>query len=248
MVKLGFPCAKPELSINRRPLEGTTCSCTVPQPIHHEGDSPSRRRAGRFPGRFGKREQTDCKPGSVASCPRTGRSRWPFIWDARRRAPRAINPGGGVREPNLQGMPPLLDLAPGGVCRAVPVAGDAVRSCRTLSPLPPDPAAVCSLWHFPWGRPRRALPGAMFPWSPDFPPRPGRPAGNAAAIRPSVPWKQADSPAPRRRQSTSATRPASRARVSPSAAPSTLAGRKCLWNAVTTSAVLAPKRPSTAMA
>lgn len=34
-------------------------------------------------------------------------------------------------------MPPLLGLAPGGVCRAVPVAGAAVRSCRTLSPLPP---------------------------------------------------------------------------------------------------------------
>jgi hypothetical protein len=26
------------------------------------------------------------------------------------------------------------------------------------------------LWHFPWGRPRRALPGTVFPWSPDFPP------------------------------------------------------------------------------
>lgn len=30
----------------------------------------------------------------------------------------------------------LLDLAPGGVYRAVPVARDAVRSYRTLSPLP----------------------------------------------------------------------------------------------------------------
>ena len=29
--------------------------------------------------------------------------------------------------------------------------------------------AVCFLWHFPWGRPRRALPGTVFPWSPDFP-------------------------------------------------------------------------------
>jgi hypothetical protein len=25
------------------------------------------------------------------------------------------------------------------------------------------------LWHFPWGRPRRALPGTVSPWSPDFP-------------------------------------------------------------------------------
>src|SRR5215213_1705610 len=28
------------------------------------------------------------------------------------------------------------------------------------------------LWHFPWGRPRRALPGTVPPWSPDFPPSP----------------------------------------------------------------------------
>ena len=29
--------------------------------------------------------------------------------------------------------------------------------------------AVCSLWRYPWGRPRRALPAAMSSWSPDFP-------------------------------------------------------------------------------
>ncbi len=31
---------------------------------------------------------------------------------------------------------PLFDLAPGGVCRAAPVASRAVRSYRTFSPLP----------------------------------------------------------------------------------------------------------------
>jgi hypothetical protein len=50
-------------------------------------------------------------------------------------------------------VPPLFDLAPGGVCHAVAVTGDAVRSYRTLSPLPPSAealgVAVCSLWHFP---------------------------------------------------------------------------------------------------
>ena len=47
--------------------------------------------------------------------------------------------------------------------------------------------AVCFLWHFPWGRPRRALPGTVFPWSPDFPPPARRvsPAPRKAAIRPS---------------------------------------------------------------
>jgi hypothetical protein len=33
-------------------------------------------------------------------------------------------------------MPPLFDFAPGGVCHASDVATTAVRSCRTLSPLP----------------------------------------------------------------------------------------------------------------
>ncbi len=68
---------------------------------------------------------------------------------------------------------------------------------------PPSPAARCALtapFHpcrrrsrrarrrygfcgtSPWGRPRRALPGTVFPWSPDFPP-PGQ--GRRAAIRPS---------------------------------------------------------------
>ena len=47
--------------------------------------------------------------------------------------------------------PLLLGLAPGGVYHATTVTGGAVRSYRTLSPLP---ACDCmpagySLWHFP---------------------------------------------------------------------------------------------------
>ncbi len=49
--------------------------------------------------------------------------------------------------------------------------------CRGRGALLPHPftltrhcgRAVCFLWHFPWGRPRRALPGTVRPWSPDFP-------------------------------------------------------------------------------
>jgi len=81
----------------------------------------------------------------------------------------------------------------------IPANGDACRSYLVLLPVgfslpPPLPAArcaltapfhpclphrpiedsaglaVCFLWHFPWGRPRRALPGTVPPWSPDFPP------------------------------------------------------------------------------
>ena len=56
-----------------------------------------------------------------------------------------------------------------------------MRSYRTISPLPPATPTNLEeganglggvfLWHFPWGRPRRALPGTVPPWSPDFPPR-----------------------------------------------------------------------------
>ncbi len=85
-------------------------------------------------------------------------------------------------------LPLLLGLAPGGVCRAAAVAGGAVRPYRTVSPLPPvryagTGLAVYFLWHFPWGRPRRALPGTAPPWSPDFPlpaARGERPSGRLA--------------------------------------------------------------------
>jgi hypothetical protein len=49
----------------------------------------------------------------------------------------------------------LLDLARGGVCHASAVTGRAVRSYRTVSPLPDPPkgpSAVCSLLHFPSSR------------------------------------------------------------------------------------------------
>ncbi len=87
--------------------------------------------------------------------------------------------------------PSLFGLAPGGVYRAAPVASRAVGSYPTLSPLPRIQrsriVAVCFLWHFPWGRPRRPLTGTVSPWSPDFPhPQPfgfagaaARPAGKA---------------------------------------------------------------------
>src|SRR6266581_2162131 len=68
---------------------------------------------------------------------------WPFIWDVRCRTPRATDPNGGAEGPpggagSAGGrLPLLLGLAPGGVCPATAVAGGAVRSYRTISPLPP---------------------------------------------------------------------------------------------------------------
>ena len=129
-----------------------------------------------------------CKPGSV---PRLAARRWPFIWDAACAAPLATNPGdssGNVTGGFEAAAPPLFGLAPGGVCRAAFVTKDAVRSYRTLSPLPPFARelreAVCFLWHCPWGRPRRTLSGTVSPWSPDFPLRRYAYAGRAA-IRPA---------------------------------------------------------------
>ena len=126
----------------------------------------------------------------------------PFVWDAPYSAPHATNPGDGARTPlrhllSQDRRPPLFGLAPGGVYPAAPVAGGAVRSCRTVSPLPAGPQvrlgsvrAVCFLWHFPWGRPRRPLTGTVFPWSPDFPPP--LPLGSG---RPAV-WLSGDAPGP----------------------------------------------------
>ena len=48
----------------------------------------------------------------------------------------------------------------------------------TLQGLAARDPAVCFLWRFPWGFPRRTLSGAASAWSPDFPPlrSGGRPA------------------------------------------------------------------------
>jgi hypothetical protein len=97
----------------------------------------------------------------------------PFLWDADCPAPRAAYPDDWSEDrTGISPAPSLFGFAPGGVCRAAFVAEGAVRSYRTVSPLLPSLAggvAVSSLWHFPWGRPRRTLSGTVSPWSPDFP-------------------------------------------------------------------------------
>src|SRR5215813_9107612 len=77
--------------------------------------------------------------------------------------------GGAGRAPCI----PLFGLAPHGVYRAPDVAAGAVRSYRTVSPLPSGSRggrrAVCFLWHFPSRRRDRVLPGMPPVWSSDFP-------------------------------------------------------------------------------
>jgi hypothetical protein len=131
--------------------------------------------------------QTACKPGSVPPA-EAGATIIPLdrpLLDGSRDLPGRLGPGTALPDAHARkhegpGAPSLFGLAPGGACHAVPVAGSAVRSYRTLSPLPREDrnldAAVYSLWRYPWGRPRRVLPATLSPWSPDFP-RPHRKAG-----------------------------------------------------------------------
>lgn len=100
----------------------------------------------------------------------------PFLWDEHCCPPQATNPD-GEPETALQGFPrhhPYSVLLQAGF--AVPLPLPVARWSLTppFHPCPSirlaaDRRAVCSLWHFPWGCPRRTLSGAMFPWSPDFP-------------------------------------------------------------------------------
>src|SRR5436305_639136 len=55
----------------------------------------------------------------------------------------------------------LLGLAPTGGYRATPVARRAVGSYPTVSPLPLESRAVCSLWPFPSPRGAQELPGSL---------------------------------------------------------------------------------------
>jgi hypothetical protein len=159
----------------------------------------------------------------------------PFLWDAHCCAPRATYPGDGAGMPlrHRAGCPALPPAAP---IRSCSRWGLPCRPCcqGRGALLPPrftlarglaeaGARAVCFLWHYPWGRPRRPLAGTVFPWSPDFPPPESPPA---AAARPSGPAAGA----PARRQSQSAQSIAtasSRASVPESAWPVTASGRQC---------------------
>src|SRR5581483_2062581 len=60
-------------------------------------------------------------------------------------------PAGSSDQPGViaRATRPLSGLASGGVCRALAVTGEAVRSYRTVSPLPTLRWAVCFLLHCP---------------------------------------------------------------------------------------------------
>jgi hypothetical protein len=64
---------------------------------------------------------------------------------------------------------PYSVLLPVGFAMPSPLLGTRCALTAPFHPYRINPA-VRSLWHFPWGRPRRTLSGTVFPWSPDFPP------------------------------------------------------------------------------
>ncbi len=123
--------------------------------------------------------QTACKPGSVRALRRGAAIP---LGRASLRASRD-QPGrrGGTAPASQSRVAPLLP--PAAPIRSCSRWGLPCRPrCRGRGALlphrftlarggrEPDARAVCSLWHFPWGRPRRPLAGTVVPWSPDFPP------------------------------------------------------------------------------
>jgi len=182
-----------------------------------------------------KKRQTACKPGSVPVLAGGG---WPFIWDARRRAPRATDPDGGAETrpagPREPACHPYLVLLPVGF--ALPPPLPAPR-CALTAPFHPCRPALrrgggMFLWHFPWGRPRRALPGTAFSVEPGLSSpasRRRRPSGRLATL-------YIIAGAPPHKPATAAMR----ARVAASSAPSHCGGRKWRWNA----AIAAPASAS----
>ena len=156
---------------SRGPFPGEQASSPAPlsAPVSFPRGRRGRLLSRRIPG---KKCQPAYKPGSVG--PALRRTWRPFIWGRRHRRPQCNQPGqqreNTLRRARRPPRPSLFGLAPGGACRAATVASRAVRSYRTLSPLPRRTGAVCFLWRYPWGRPRRSLSGTLISWSPDFPP------------------------------------------------------------------------------
>ncbi len=117
---------------------------------------------------------------------------------------------------------PLFGIAPGGACHTVLVTKTVVGSYPTVSPSPQirprqalNTTAVFSLWRFPWGYPRRALPGTLPSWSPDFP-RGLRPAVIQPSARGAA-YAGPDATSTGKRWARSQARPASTLSTHPAA-------------------------------
>ncbi len=122
--------------------------------------------------RGGLEGQTACKPGSVVRFEKRG-TVIPLdhpLLDGSRDQPGRLGPAMVLPEASLRRVVPIRSCSWRGLpCRSGrPVRGELLPHPFTLTP-GTGPGAVCFLWRYPWGRPRRALPAAISPWSPDFP-------------------------------------------------------------------------------
>jgi hypothetical protein len=112
-----------------------------------------------------KTDQTACKPGSVPPLGKRDAAAIPLDRSLRagsRDLPGRLGPARPCREAEAPGASSLFGLAPGGACHAVPVAGSAVGSYPTLSPLPPAPKGAG--WRFAFcGAVPGVAPGGCYP-------------------------------------------------------------------------------------
>ena len=122
-------------------------------------------RASQAPASPRERPEPPCKPGSVPPEDRRWRT---FIWDARCRAPRASRTrrlGRAARHPaSRRGRLPICSCTGWGLpCRPRHRGRGALLPHRfTLTTRASRRrSAVCSLWHFPAGRPDRPLAGTL---------------------------------------------------------------------------------------
>jgi hypothetical protein len=148
------------------------------------------------------------KPGSVCRCAVKRSERPPFL--SRSALPPPV--GHPIRSSDGAGSTsPTSGFAPGGVCRARPLAGSAVGSYPAVSPLPTALArgwrsVFCCTVPIP---PRRETAGfASHPalWSPDFP-RPSCDGRGDLAVRAMLRRSHGESSAEPQRQITVADAP-----------------------------------------
>ena len=131
------------------------------------------------------------RPVSRVLCRPPKRTRRSFLWTAHCWTVLATYPdASGQRRPcpDGRGVPIRSCSRRGLPCRpGRPVRGGLLPHPFTLA-LPSQRGrsrAVCFLWRYPWGHPRRALPAALSPWSPDFP-RPSLAGASEDRDRPAV--------------------------------------------------------------
>ena len=153
-------CAEPTITVMFVPTSERQCRYEV-------GTCPCDRRRATGAGR------TSWPVSRILYPAEAGRR--PSIWAHRRRVPRAAYPRARASNPRTHAQPHWVrpfGLASGGVYLAIPVtrnAGALLPHRFTLTcARSPGPSAVCSLWHFPAGRPDWPLTSTLPYGAPTF--------------------------------------------------------------------------------